>query len=108
MLRITANESAGVLTFRLEGRLDGPWVREPEQCRHRSPWCGREHRILRHVGIAARAGFGERARLNVITHLLSRIPYKRLPRDKVELPKRWRAHGYREPEYPYEFVPETF
>ncbi len=32
MLRITANESAGVLTFRLEGRLEGPWVRELEQC----------------------------------------------------------------------------
>ncbi len=31
MLRITAIESAGVLTFRLEGRLEGPWVRELEQ-----------------------------------------------------------------------------
>ena len=29
-----------------------------------------------------------RARLNVITHLLSRIPYKKLPRDKIGLPKR--------------------
>ena len=32
MLRITVNDSAGVLTFRLEGRLEGPWVRELEQC----------------------------------------------------------------------------
>lgn len=32
MLRITANENPRVLTFRLEGRLEGPWVRELEQC----------------------------------------------------------------------------
>jgi polyphosphate kinase 2 len=49
-----------------------------------------------------------RARLNVITHLLSRIPYKKLPRDKIELPKRQKPHGYREPDYPYKFVPEKF
>jgi polyphosphate kinase 2 len=49
-----------------------------------------------------------RARLNVITHLLSRIPYKKLPRDKVELSKRQKPHGYREPDYPYKFVPEKF
>jgi anti-anti-sigma regulatory factor len=32
MLRITADDHARVLTFRLEGRLEGPWVRELEQC----------------------------------------------------------------------------
>ncbi|MBX3396865.1 MAG: STAS domain-containing protein [Phycisphaerae bacterium] len=32
MLRITANDNPRVLTFRLEGRLEGPWVRELEQC----------------------------------------------------------------------------
>lgn len=31
MLRITANDNPRVLTFRLEGRLEGPWVRELEQ-----------------------------------------------------------------------------
>jgi polyphosphate kinase 2 len=29
-----------------------------------------------------------RARLNCISHILSRIPYKKVPRDKVKLPKR--------------------
>jgi polyphosphate kinase len=47
-----------------------------------------------------------RARLNVISHLLSKIPYKELPRDKPILPKRGKAHGYVEPDYPYKFVPE--
>jgi len=32
MLRITANDSPRALTFRLEGRLEGPWVRELEKC----------------------------------------------------------------------------
>lgn len=32
MLRITANDRPRALTFRLEGRLEGPWVRELEQC----------------------------------------------------------------------------
>jgi anti-anti-sigma regulatory factor len=32
MLRITADDQARVLTFRVEGRLEGPWVRELEQC----------------------------------------------------------------------------
>ena len=49
-----------------------------------------------------------RARLNVITHILSMIPYKELARDEIELPKRQKPHGYREPEYPYKFVREKF
>jgi ABC-type transporter Mla MlaB component len=32
MLRITANDNPRVLTFRLEGRLEGAWVRELEKC----------------------------------------------------------------------------
>ena len=30
----------------------------------------------------------KRARLNCIAHLLSQIPYKEVPREKVKLPKR--------------------
>ena len=50
----------------------------------------------------------KRARLNMITHLLSKIPYKEPPRDKVKLPKRQKPHGYREPDYPYKYVEERF
>ena len=32
MLRITANDRPRVLSFRLEGRLEGPWVAELERC----------------------------------------------------------------------------
>jgi polyphosphate kinase 2 len=48
----------------------------------------------------------KRARLNLITHLLSRIPYKKVPREKVTLPKRQKQGKYREPDYPFKFVPE--
>jgi polyphosphate kinase len=47
-----------------------------------------------------------RARLNVISHLLKQVPYEKLPRDKPTLPKRGKAQGYVEPDYPYKFVPE--
>jgi polyphosphate kinase 2 len=49
-----------------------------------------------------------RARLNLITHLLGRIPYKKVARTKVTLPKRQKPHGYQEPDYPYKFIPGKF
>ncbi len=50
-----------------------------------------------------------RARLNCISHLLSVIPHKEIPRDKVKLPERQKAHGYVEPKNRrYNVVPELF
>ncbi|HET7203317.1 MAG TPA: hypothetical protein VFI92_08110, partial [Steroidobacteraceae bacterium] len=49
-----------------------------------------------------------RARLNTITHLLARIPYEEPPREKVKLPKRQKPHGYKDPKYPYKYVPAKF
>jgi polyphosphate kinase 2 len=49
-----------------------------------------------------------RARLNIIRHLLSRIPYKDVPREKIKFPKRQKAHGYVEPDYSYKFVDEHY
>jgi polyphosphate kinase 2 len=49
-----------------------------------------------------------RARLNLITHLLGKIPYKKVRRDDVKLPKRQKPHGYREPDYPFKIIPEKF
>jgi polyphosphate kinase 2 len=48
----------------------------------------------------------KRARLNVISHLLTRIPYSKLPRETPKLPKRQKPDGYVEPNYPFKFVPE--
>ena len=49
-----------------------------------------------------------RARLNIITDLLSRIPYKEVRREKVVLPKRQKAADYREPDHPYHFIPAKY
>jgi anti-anti-sigma regulatory factor len=46
MLRITVLDDPRALTFRLEGRLAGPWVRELEECWW-STLAGRRERALR-------------------------------------------------------------
>ena len=49
----------------------------------------------------------KRARLNIIKHILDRIPYKTAPREKVKLPKRQKRGDYKETNYPFKFIPET-
>src|SRR5262249_55380174 len=49
-----------------------------------------------------------RTRLNIITHLLSTISYKAPPKSKVKLPDRQKRGNYREPDYPYKYVPEKY
>jgi len=55
----------------------------------------------------ARSDDKKRARLNIISHILSKIPYKAPPHKKVKLPERQKKGGYRDPGYPHKFVPET-
>jgi polyphosphate kinase 2 len=47
-------------------------------------------------------------RLNIISHLLSRIPYEELPREKIVLPKRQKRGDYVESDHPLRTVPEVF
>jgi polyphosphate kinase 2 len=56
---------------------------------------------------AVRSDDKKRARLNLITHLLGRIPYKSVPREKVKLPKRQKEGKYKEIDYPFKFIPEV-
>src|SRR5208283_970707 len=46
----------------------------------------------------------KRARLNIISHLLSQIPFVEPKREKPVLPKRQKPEGYEEPNYPYKYV----
>ena len=55
----------------------------------------------------ARSDDKKRARLNIIRHLLSQVPYEDPPREKIKLPKRQKAGDYREPNYPFKFIPEA-
>ena len=56
----------------------------------------------------ARSDDKKRARLNIISHFLGQIRYKALPRKKVDLPKRQKAHGYEEPRFPFKFIPTKY
>jgi polyphosphate kinase len=105
-------------TRRLEGRIDDPrkiWKLSPMDLKSYARWY--DYSRARDDMFKAtdtswapwyvvRSDDKRRARLNVISHLLTRIPYEDLRRDKPTLPKRQKAHGYFEPEYPYKFVPE--
>ena len=49
-----------------------------------------------------------RGRLNIITHLLSQVPYEPLATEDVKLPKRQGAHRYTDPDLPLRHIPEKF
>jgi polyphosphate kinase 2 len=46
----------------------------------------------------------KRARLKIIEHILSKVPHKPSKAEKVKLPKRQKAKGYKAPDYPYKYV----
>jgi polyphosphate kinase 2 len=48
-----------------------------------------------------------RARLNIISHLLTQVPYKDITRDEVvKLPKRGKIGKYKAVDYPFKVIPE--
>ena len=49
-----------------------------------------------------------RGRLNIISHLLSLVPYEPLPPREITLPKRQGTGGYQEPRLPLKFIPTPF
>jgi polyphosphate kinase 2 len=49
-----------------------------------------------------------RARLNCITHLLSKLPYQEVPREPVKLTKRQSPDGYVEPQWRRHVIPEVY
>jgi len=96
-------------TRRLEGRIDDPrkiWKLTDMDLRSYRRWYdysqARDAMLAAtHTGWApwyvARADDKRRCRLNVISHLLSKVPYEPLDRPKVKLPDRQGPHGYEEP-----------
>lgn len=50
----------------------------------------------------------KKVRLNIITHLLGKIPYKETPRKKVVLPKRQKEGAYKSPDYPFKYIPDVY
>jgi len=105
-------------TRRLEARIDDGrkiWKLSPMDLKSYSRWY--DYSRARDEMFAAtdtswapwfvvRSDDKKRARLNVITHLLSQIGYEELPREEVKLPKRQKRGDYQESNHPYRFVPE--
>jgi polyphosphate kinase 2 len=50
----------------------------------------------------------KRGRLNIISHLLSQVPYKPLAHRDIVLPRRQRPAGYTEPDLPLRHIPTPF
>jgi polyphosphate kinase 2 len=50
----------------------------------------------------------QRARLNCMAHLLSVIPWKRIPYDPPKLPPRQSPHGYKPMKWNYRWIPERY
>jgi polyphosphate kinase 2 len=107
-------------TRRLEARIDDGrkiWKLSPMDLKSYSRWYDYS-RARDEMFVATDTGYApwyvaisddkKRARLNIITHLLSKIPYKAAPREQVELPKRQKAGNYRDPDYPFKYIPEKF
>jgi polyphosphate kinase 2 (PPK2 family) len=91
---------------RFEARIDDPlrqWKLSPMDLPSRSKWF--EYSRARDRMLEAtdtkeapwyilRSDDKKRARLNVIRHILSLVPYKKVPADKVKLPKRSMKDAY--------------
>ena len=91
----------------LEAVADGPQVLQPLV----RLFAGARRDVQGHrhlVGAVVRGPFRRQAAGAAERHHSppEQIPYKEAPREKVKLPKRQKAHGYKEPDYPYKFVPE--
>ncbi len=50
----------------------------------------------------------KRGRLNIISHLLSVVPYEPLEHRDVALPKRQPPHGYERPDLPLRYIPTPY
>ena len=50
----------------------------------------------------------KRARLNIISHLLNRVPYQPLAHRDITLPKRQQPGDYLPPDLPLRYIPAPF
>ena len=120
LIKYFLNVSRDEQTRRLESRIDDPrkvWKLSPTDLKSYS----RRYDYLRArdaMFAATSSGWApwhivhnddkRRGRLNIIRHLLSQVPYKRLDHRDITLPRRQQARGYVEPDLPLRYIPEPF
>ena len=107
-------------TRRLEGRIDDGrkiWKLSPMDLESYSRWF--DYTRARDEMFAAtdtawapwyvaKSDDKKKVRLNIITHLLGRIPYKEAPRKKIKLPKRQKEGTYDSPDYLFTYIPDVY
>jgi polyphosphate kinase 2 len=121
LLKYWLEVSAEEQTRRLESRIDDPrkvWKLSDMDLKSYSRWY--DYSRARDAMFAAtdtawapwyiaHTDDKKRGRLNIISHLLSQVPYKPLSRQDITLPKRQRPSGYVEPDtLPRRHIPTPF
>jgi polyphosphate kinase len=120
VLKYWLEVSPGEQTRRLESRIDDPrkiWKLSDMDLKSYSRWY--DYSRARDAMFAAtdtawapwyiaHTDDKKRGRLNIISHLLSQVPYQPLDHRDITLPKRQRPGGYVEPDLPLRHIPEPF
>ncbi len=107
-------------TRRLKGRIDDGrkiWKLSPMDLKSYSRWYDYS-RARDDMFKASDSGFApwyvvrsddkRRAQLNLISHLLSCVPYEELPRPKIRLPTRQKRGSYKDSNYAFKYVKEKY
>jgi polyphosphate kinase 2 len=120
LLKYWLEVSAGEQTRRLESRIHDPrkiWKLSDMDLKSYSRWY--DYSRARDAMFAATdtawapwfvAGTDDkkRGRLNIISHLLSQVPYQPAAHRDIVLPKRQRPAGYTQPDLPLRHIPTPF
>jgi polyphosphate kinase 2 (PPK2 family) len=120
LLKYWLEVSSEEQTRRLEGRIDDGrkiWKLSPMDIKSYTRWDdytrARDEMFTASdtpwaPWFVAKSDDKKRARLNIISHLLSKIPYEDLPREKVKLPDRKKIGKYKSSDYPFKYITEIF
>jgi polyphosphate kinase len=120
LLKYWLEVSPGEQTRRLKSRINDPrkiWKLSPMDLKSYSRWY--DYSRARDAMLAATdtawapwyiadADDKKRARLNIISHLLSQVPYKPLAHRDIKLPKRQPSRSYVQPDLPLRHIPTPF
>lgn len=120
LIKYWLNVSVAEQTRRLNNRIEDPrkiWKLSPTDLKSYSrhfEYCRARDAMFAATDTAWAPWFvvdnddKKRGRLNIISHLLSQVPYAPLPPQDVKMPKKPAAHGYVEPDAPLHRIPTPF
>jgi polyphosphate kinase 2 len=120
LLKYWLNVSVDEQTRRLESRITDPrkiWKLSPTDLKSYSrhyDYCRARDAMLAATDTPWAPWFvadnndKKRGRLNIISHLLSQIPYEPLPSRNIKMPRKPAPQGYEEPDLPLHRVPAVF